>query len=85
MIIDIKIPKMGQATVEVEIIAWHVSPGSIVAPGSILAEIESEKTTIELESEVSGVVQEILVEADSETTVGAVVCRIKTSDSLMGG
>ena len=48
MIIDIKIPKMGQATVEVEIIAWHVSPGSIVAPGSILAEIESEKTTIEL-------------------------------------
>tara|TARA_B100001123_G_C15301272_1_gene1021134 strand:+ start:1558 stop:1815 length:258 start_codon:yes stop_codon:yes gene_type:complete len=85
MIIDIKIPKMGQATVEVEIITWHVSPGSVVTPGSILAEIESEKTTIELESEVSGVVQEILVEADCETTVGAVVCRIKTNDSLVGG
>ena len=61
MVIGVKIPKMGQATVEVDVIAWHVSVGDTVVPGTVLAEIESEKTTIELESEIDGTVEEILV------------------------
>lgn len=76
MVIGVKIPKMGQATVEVDVIAWHVSVGDTVVPGTVLAEIESEKTTIELESEIDGTVQEILVGEGEETQVGAVICRI---------
>jgi pyruvate/2-oxoglutarate dehydrogenase complex dihydrolipoamide acyltransferase (E2) component len=76
MVIGVKIPKMGQATVEVDVIAWHVSVGDTVVPGTVLAEIESEKTTIELESEIDGTVEEILVGEGEETRVGAVICRI---------
>jgi pyruvate/2-oxoglutarate dehydrogenase complex dihydrolipoamide acyltransferase (E2) component len=76
MVIGVKIPKMGQATVEVDVIAWHVSVGDTVVPGTVLAEIESEKTTIELESEIDGTVEEILVGEGEETHVGAVICRI---------
>ncbi len=77
--IAVKVPKMGQATVEVEVIAWHVAIGDAVAPGTLLAEIESEKTTIELECEVVGTVEDILVGAGEETRVGAIICRIATT------
>ena len=79
MAIGVKVPKMGQATVEVEVIAWHVGVGDTVAPGTVLAEIESEKTTIELESEIAGTVEEIHVGAGEETRVGAVICRISAA------
>jgi pyruvate/2-oxoglutarate dehydrogenase complex dihydrolipoamide acyltransferase (E2) component len=76
MVIGVKIPKMGQATVEVDVIAWHVSVGDTVVPGTVLAEIESEKTTIELAAEIAGTIEEILVGEGEETHVGAVICRI---------
>lgn len=76
MAIGVKVPKMGQATVEVEVIAWHVGVGDAVAPGTVLAEIESEKTAIELESEIAGTIVEVLVGEGEETRVGAVICRI---------
>ncbi len=79
MVIGVKIPKMGQATVEVDVIAWHVSVGDAVVPGTVLAEIESEKTTIELAAEIAGTVEEILVGEGEETQVGAVICRINVT------
>ncbi|WP_431523494.1 biotin/lipoyl-containing protein [Mesorhizobium captivum] len=75
--IDVRIPKMGAATVEVDLTKWHVAAGSNVVPGQVLAEIESEKTTIEIEAEVAGVVEEICVPEGSATEVGAVICRIR--------
>ena len=75
--LDIIIPKMGMATVEVDLVKWHVSVGAAVQPGTLLAEVESEKTTIEIESEVAGAVTEILVPAGETTEVGTVICRIQ--------
>jgi pyruvate/2-oxoglutarate dehydrogenase complex dihydrolipoamide acyltransferase (E2) component len=74
---DIKIPKMGMSTVEVDVIKWHVSVGDKVEAGHILVEIESEKATMEMEAEVSGTIIEILVSEGDITTVGSVVCRIE--------
>ncbi|MER8576706.1 hypothetical protein NKG99_33450 [Mesorhizobium sp. M1409] len=75
--IDVRIPKMGAATVEVDLTKWHVSAGTTVVPGQVLAEIESEKTTIEIEAEVAGVVEEICLQEGSSTEVGTIICRIK--------
>jgi pyruvate/2-oxoglutarate dehydrogenase complex dihydrolipoamide acyltransferase (E2) component len=74
---DIKIPKMGMSTVEVDVIKWHVAVGDKVEAGHILVEIESEKATMEMEAEVSGTIIEILVSEGDITTVGSVVCRIE--------
>lgn len=74
---DIKIPKMGMSTVEVDVIKWHVAVGDKVQAGQVLVEIESEKATMEIEAEVSGTVTEILVSESNITTVGTVVCRIE--------
>ena len=74
--IEMKIPKMGMSTVEVDVMKWHVAVGDKVQPGQLLVEIESEKATMEMESEVAGTVAEILVQAGDVTEVGTVVCRI---------
>ncbi|MBM3516680.1 MAG: acyltransferase [Alphaproteobacteria bacterium] len=73
---DVVIPKLGQATVEVDVIAWRVAVGDRVEPGTIVAEVESEKTTVEIEAGAPGRVAEIVVPAPSPTVVGAVICRI---------
>lgn len=76
---DVIIPKMGQSTVEVELVAWRVKLGEQVEAGQILVDVESEKTTLEIEAPVSGTIAEILVEAGIFTEVGTTVCRIQTA------
>lgn len=74
--IDVKVPKMGMSTVEVDLMKWLVTTGQKVEAGAILAEIESEKTAIEIEAEVPGTIAEILVAEGATIEVGTVLCRI---------
>jgi pyruvate/2-oxoglutarate dehydrogenase complex dihydrolipoamide acyltransferase (E2) component len=74
--IDVKVPKMGMSTVEVDLMKWLVAPGQKVEAGAILAEVESEKTTLEIEAEVAGTIAEILVAEGTTVEVGTVLCRI---------
>ena len=73
---DVHIPKMGMSTVEVDIVGILVKPGDVVAVGDPLVEVEGEKSTFTIESEVDGVVGEILVSEGDEANVGDVVLRI---------
>lgn len=75
--IDVQIPKMGMSTVEVDITAVHVAAGDRVEPQTILVEIESEKSTFEIEAGVSGTVAEVLVAEGDEREVGDVIVRIQ--------
>ena len=75
--IKVKIPKMGMTTEEVDVVAWHVAVGDLVAPGQPLADVESEKTTLTIESEVTGKVTELLVPLGEATTVGTPICSIE--------
>jgi pyruvate/2-oxoglutarate dehydrogenase complex dihydrolipoamide acyltransferase (E2) component len=77
-VVEVMIPKMGMATEEVDLTKWLVAVGDRVEPGTPLCEVESEKTTIAIEAEQAGVVAQILVEADTPTAVGKVICRIDT-------
>ncbi len=74
---ELTVPKMGMDTTEVEILKWIVKVGDNVKKGDPVAEIEFEKATTEIESEVSGIIEEILFKEGDIVDVGSVICRIK--------
>lgn len=74
---DFVIPKMGMATTEAEIMDWKVKVGDKVKKGDPIVEVESEKASVVLESERSGVVTEILYKNGETVELGNVICRIK--------
>ena len=76
-IIEIKIPSVGESITEVVIASWLKGDGDIVEVDESLAEIESDKATVELPAEVAGTLK-ILVEEGETVAVGAVVCSIDT-------
>jgi pyruvate/2-oxoglutarate dehydrogenase complex dihydrolipoamide acyltransferase (E2) component len=76
---ELTVPKMGMDTTEVEILKWMIKVGDNIKKGDPVAEIEFEKATTEIESEVSGVVGEILYKEGDIVNVGSVIARIKNS------
>jgi pyruvate/2-oxoglutarate dehydrogenase complex dihydrolipoamide acyltransferase (E2) component len=75
---ELTVPKMGIDTTEVEILKWMIKVGDNIKKGDIVADIEFEKATTQIESEVSGVVEEILHEEGDTVDVGSVIARINT-------
>ena len=76
--VDIKVPSPGESISEVRIAQWLVKNGDVVEKDQVIAEIDSDKATLELSSEAEGKI-ELLVEADAEVGVGDVVARVDTS------
>jgi 2-oxoglutarate dehydrogenase E2 component (dihydrolipoamide succinyltransferase) len=76
--VDIKVPSPGESISEVRIAQWLVKSGDVVEKDQVLAEIDSDKATLELSAEAEGKV-ELLAEADATVNVGDVVARIDTS------
>jgi pyruvate/2-oxoglutarate dehydrogenase complex dihydrolipoamide acyltransferase (E2) component len=74
---EITVPKMGMDTTEVEILKWMIKVGDNIKKGDPVAEIEFEKATTEIETEVSGTVEEILYKEGDIVNVGSVIARIK--------
>lgn len=73
-----KIPSPGESITEVEIASWLVSDGEFVKKDQIIAEIDSDKATLELPAEESGVIA-IAAEEGDLVKVGQVVCKIDVS------
>jgi pyruvate/2-oxoglutarate dehydrogenase complex dihydrolipoamide acyltransferase (E2) component len=78
LVTEVILPKWG-LTMEIgTLVAWKKNEGDRVAQGEILAEVETEKITNEVESPVTGVVSRILVaEGTEEIEVGTVLCLIE--------
>ncbi|MBA4275355.1 2-oxo acid dehydrogenase subunit E2, partial [Flavobacterium sp.] len=78
MILEMKVPSPGESIKEVEIATWLVRNGDYVEKDQAIAEVDSDKATLELPAEASGI---ITLKADEGDTVavGAVVCLIDTS------
>ena len=72
-----KIPSPGESITEVEIAQWLVESGDYVETDQIIAEIDSDKATLELPAEASGVITLIAEDGDA-VAVGQVVCTIDT-------
>jgi len=84
MILDMKVPSPGESISEVEIATWLVSTGDYVEKDQAIAEVDSDKATLELPAEAAGVI-EVLVEPGTTVAVGQVVCRIDTSAAAPEG
>jgi len=77
MLIKMKIPSPGESISEVEIAEWLVEDGEYVEKDQTIAEIDSDKATLELPAEESGSIK-ILIPDGSTVSVGDVVCTIDT-------
>jgi len=74
---EMKVPSPGESISEVEIASWLVSDGDYVEKDQAIAEIDSDKATLELPAEVAGTIQLKAEEGDT-VEVGEVVCLIDT-------
>ena len=78
MILEMKVPSPGESISEVEIAEWLVENGDYVTKDQAIAEIDSDKATLELPAEESGIINIIVSEGET-VSVGDVVCHIDTS------
>ncbi|OFX58050.1 MAG: 2-oxoglutarate dehydrogenase [Bacteroidetes bacterium GWA2_30_7] len=81
MTIDIKVPSPGESITEVQISNWLVKNGDFVEIDQEIAEIESDKATLTLAAEDSGIIS-ILVNAGELVKVGSVVAKIETDNNI---
>lgn len=77
MVLEMKVPSPGESITEVEIAQWLVKDGDYVEKDQAIAEVDSDKATLELPAEAAGVITLKAEEGDA-VAVGEVVCLIDT-------
>ena len=80
MRIEVTMPNLGYDMEEGTIQSWLKNVGDSIVRGEAIAEVETDKTTVEMEAMASGTLAEILCEAGGTAAVGAVIAVIE-SDS----
>ena len=73
----IKVPDVGEGLAEVELVAWHVQPGDRIVEDQVLADVMTEKATIEVPSSVAGTVVSLGGEVGQLLAVGSELIRIE--------
>ncbi|KGO87960.1 2-oxoglutarate dehydrogenase [Flavobacterium rivuli WB 3.3-2 = DSM 21788] len=84
MILEMKVPSPGESITEVEIATWLVKDGDYVEKDQAIAEVDSDKATLELPAEVAGIITLKAEEGDA-VKVGQVVCLIDTDGAKPDG
>ena len=83
-ILEMKVPSPGESISEVEIAAWLVSDGDYVDKDQAIAEVDSDKATLELPAEAAGVIT-LKAEEGDVVPVGEVCCLIDTDAERPAG
>lgn len=78
---EIFVPALGMAMEEATLLEWAKQPGDPVAAGDIVAVIETDKSTIEIEAESAGTLGPHLFEAGSVVPVGTAISHVLDEDS----
>ncbi|MCU7496132.1 MAG: dihydrolipoyllysine-residue acetyltransferase [Ignavibacteria bacterium] len=78
--VEFKLPELGENIGSADILQVKVSPGDKVKKDQIILEIETDKATIEVPSDIEGVVEEVLVKAGEKASVGQVIFRLRSSE-----
>lgn len=84
MALEMKVPSPGESITEVEIAQWLVEDGDYVEKDQAIAEVDSDKATLELPAEASGIIT-LKAEEGEAVAVGQVVCLIDTDAAKPGG
>jgi 2-oxoisovalerate dehydrogenase E2 component (dihydrolipoyl transacylase) len=81
----IKVPDVGEGIAEVELVAWHVKPGDVVAEDQGLADVMTDKASVEIPSPVAGRVLALGGEVGRMLAVGSELIRIELSATTVEG
>ncbi|MFC3578594.1 dihydrolipoamide acetyltransferase family protein [Sphingomonas hylomeconis] len=73
-----KLPDIGEGISEAEIVAWHVAVGDRIEEDQQIADMMTDKATVEMESPVSGIVVELAGEVGDQVSIGAALVVIET-------
>lgn len=79
------LPDIGEGIAEAEIVAWHVKVGDRIEEDDQIADMMTDKATVEMESPVSGKVVEVAGEAGDVIAIGSMLVVIETDGELAGG
>ena len=79
-VLEMKVPSPGESISEVEIAEWMVEDGDYVEKDQTIAEVDSDKATLELPAEQAGIIS-LRAEVGDVVAVGQIVCLIDTSAS----
>jgi 2-oxoisovalerate dehydrogenase E2 component (dihydrolipoyl transacylase) len=75
---EFKLPDIGEGIAEAEIVAWHVKVGDTIAEDQQIADMMTDKATVEMESPVAGKVLELAGEVGDQVPIGSVLAVIET-------
>ena len=73
----IKMPDIGEGIAQVELVAWHVKPGDAVTEDQVLADVMTDKATVEIPSPVAGKIVALGGEVGQQIAVGAELIRLE--------
>lgn len=82
MSFEFKMPKLGESITEAAIITWFKSVGDSIEEDEMLLEVATDKVDSEIPSTVSGVIEEILYDANAVIKIGETIARIKIDDTV---
>ncbi|NMH73459.1 2-oxoglutarate dehydrogenase complex dihydrolipoyllysine-residue succinyltransferase [Bacillus sp. RO2] len=74
--IEIKVPELAESITEGTIAEWTVKTGDAIEKGETIAELETDKVNVEIKSDFSGVIQELLAEPGDNVVVGQVIAKL---------
>ena len=77
-----KLPDIGEGIAEAEIVAWHVAVGDRVEEDQNIADMMTDKATVEMESPVSGTVVALAGEVGDQVAIGAALVVIETEGDV---
>ena len=75
----VKVPDIGEGIAEVEVVAWHVRPGDAVVADQTLADVMTDKATVEVPSPITGTVIAVNASAGERVAVGSELLRLETT------
>jgi 2-oxoisovalerate dehydrogenase E2 component (dihydrolipoyl transacylase) len=82
---EFKLPDIGEGIAEAEIVAWHVKIGDEIAEDQQIADMMTDKATVEMESPVAGKVIELAGEVGDQIPIGSVLAVIETEGADRAG
>lgn len=78
-----RLPDIGEGIAEAEIVAWHVKVGDRIEEDQQVADMMTDKATVEMESPVSGVVVELAGEVGDQVAIGASLMVVETDEAVV--
>ncbi|MGX0400016.1 dihydrolipoamide acetyltransferase family protein [Staphylococcus pasteuri] len=81
MAFEFRLPDIGEGIHEGEIVKWFVKAGDTIEEDDVLAEVQNDKSVVEIPSPVSGTIEEVLVDEGTVVVVGDIIVKIDAPDA----